>query len=258
LYVVCFLRSSRVMLAKSEVTGHSDLLLVVGRPVRHAVPGTRALDRVSFLHALRARGVARAVLSLRDHHLVMHRLSIIRGEQCERRGRGSFGMSLETCMSISSGSAPGSRATSSTRRIAEARSPGAALMGSAGRNADHIPQTIPPLRRTTGPLTHSPSSPTRRDDAGRVLDRTEPLQGGVKKVWEADTLRYPKSLREMRIVSLINEEDVIERILRHLGLWQRGACAFRHRPARRNDLDPWLDDPFPDYDTEPVLIFPEN
>jgi hypothetical protein len=114
------------------------------------------------------------------------------------------------------------------------------------------------VEATTWPLTHSPSSPTRRDDAGRVLDRTEPLQGGVKKVWEADTLRYPKSLREMRIVSLINEEDVIERILRHLGLWQRGACAFRHRPARRNDLDPWLDDPFPDYDTEPVLIFPEN
>jgi hypothetical protein len=36
----------------------------------------------------------------------------------------------------------------------------------------------------------------------------------------------------MRIVSLIDEEDVIERILRHLGLGQeRGACALRHRPA---------------------------
>jgi hypothetical protein len=27
-------------------------------------------------------------------------------------------------------------------------------------------------------------------------------------------------------------------------------------PTRRaNDLDPWLDDPFPDYDTEPVMAF---
>jgi hypothetical protein len=54
-------------------------------------------------------------------------------------------------------------------------------------------QTISPLTRTTWPLTRSPSLPTRRDDAGRVLDRTKPLHGGVKKVWEADTLGYPKS-----------------------------------------------------------------
>jgi len=189
-------------------------------------------------------------------NLAVHRLGIIRGEQCEHRGRGSFGISFETCMSISSGSAPWSRATSSTRRVAAARSPGAALIGSAGRNAEHVPQTIPPLTRTTWPLTRSPSSPTRRDDAGRVLDRTEPLQGGVKKVWEADPLRCPKCSREMRIVSLIDQEDVIERILRHLGLWQEGMrvhCGTD--PPDETTLDPWLDDPFPDCDTEPVMAF---
>ena len=57
----------------------------------------------------------------------------------------------------------------------------------------------------------------------------------IKKVWEADPLRCPKCSREMRIVSLIDQEDVIERILRHLGLWQEGVRAFRHRPAGRND-----------------------
>ena len=58
----------------------------------------------------------------------------------------------------------------------------------------------------------------------------------IKKVWEADPLRCPKCSREMRIVSLIDQEDVIERILRHLGLWREGgARAFRHRPAGRND-----------------------
>ena len=41
----------------------------------------------------------------------------------------------------------------------------------------------------------------------------------IKKVWEADPLRCLKCSGEMRIVSLIDEEDVIERILRHLGLW---------------------------------------
>jgi hypothetical protein len=54
----------------------------------------------------------------------------------------------------------------------------------------------------------------------------------IKKVWEADPLRCPKCSREMRIVSLIDEEDVIERILRHLGLWQEG-CACIPAPTRR-------------------------
>ena len=41
---------------------------------------------------------------------------------------------------------------------------------------------------------------------------------------------------------------------RHLGLCQEGAApAFRHRPAGETTLDPWLDDPSPDYDTEPVV-----
>ena len=65
-----------------------------------------------------------------------------------------------------------------------------------------------------------------------------------------------KCSRKMRIVSLIDEEDVIERILRHLGLWQEGVrvhCGID--PPGETTLDPWLDDPFPDYDTEPVMAF---
>ena len=54
----------------------------------------------------------------------------------------------------------------------------------------------------------------------------------IKKVWEADPLRCPKRSREMRIVSLIDEADVIERVLRHLGLWQEG-CACIAAPTRR-------------------------
>ena len=54
----------------------------------------------------------------------------------------------------------------------------------------------------------------------------------IKKVWEADPLRCPKCSREMRIVSLIDQEDVIERILRHLGLWQEGGACIP-APTRR-------------------------
>jgi hypothetical protein len=61
----------------------------------------------------------------------------------------------------------------------------------------------------------------------------------------------------MRIVSLIDERAVIERILRHLGLWEQGV---RVSPARAPPeiaewvIEPCLDD-LPDYDTEPVMMY---
>jgi len=90
----------------------------------------------------------------------------------------------------------------------------------------------------------------------------------IKKVWEADPLLCPKCSREMRIVALIDDRKVIARILRHLGLWSQGV---RVSPARTppeivdrgippsplgygGQTEPWLDDPFPDYDTEPVYL----
>jgi hypothetical protein len=54
----------------------------------------------------------------------------------------------------------------------------------------------------------------------------------IKKVREADPLRCPEVLTEMRIVSLIDEKDVIERILRHLVL-RKERCACIPPPTRR-------------------------
>jgi hypothetical protein len=78
----------------------------------------------------------------------------------------------------------------------------------------------------------------------------------IKKVYEADPLLCPKCSHEMRIVSLIDAPDVIERILRHLGLWQEGVRVHAGAdPPARTIIEPWMDDPFPDYDTEPVMMY---
>jgi hypothetical protein len=80
----------------------------------------------------------------------------------------------------------------------------------------------------------------------------------IKRVWEADPLVCPRCSHEMRIVSLIDDPEVIERILRHLGLWEQGV---RVLPARAPPeiaewvIEPCYDDPFPDYDTEPVMMY---
>jgi hypothetical protein len=76
----------------------------------------------------------------------------------------------------------------------------------------------------------------------------------IKKVWEADPLLCPRCHKEMRIVSLIDDRDVIERVLRHLGLWEQGVRVHTGAdPPAEYTLEPWLEDPFPDYETEPVL-----
>ena len=80
----------------------------------------------------------------------------------------------------------------------------------------------------------------------------------IKKVWEADPLLCPRCSKEMRIVSLIDEKAVIERILRHLGLWQQGVrVSPTTGPPESVDrvIESCFDDPFPNYDTEPVMVY---
>ena len=81
----------------------------------------------------------------------------------------------------------------------------------------------------------------------------------IKKVWEADPLLCPNCQQEMRIVALINERDVIEHILRHLGLWKNCIQVRTARdPPAETFVEPWLDDPFPDYDNEPVMMYADD
>lgn len=78
----------------------------------------------------------------------------------------------------------------------------------------------------------------------------------IKKVWEVDPLKCPQCGAEMKIVSFINEAPVIEKILRHLGLWDN------KKPGRpppeiiredETDAQPF-DDGWPGYEEPSITL----
>jgi hypothetical protein len=76
----------------------------------------------------------------------------------------------------------------------------------------------------------------------------------IKKIWEVDPLKCPRCHAEMKIISFINERRVIEKILRHLDLWEEERTveqAGRAPPERRLRYEPF-DDDWPGYE-EPYI-----
>jgi hypothetical protein len=47
----------------------------------------------------------------------------------------------------------------------------------------------------------------------------------IQKIYEISPLRCPKCQHEIRIIAFIEKQEPIERILKHLGLWQPHAYA---------------------------------
>ena len=81
----------------------------------------------------------------------------------------------------------------------------------------------------------------------------------IKKVWEVDPLICPHCQGEMKMIALIDEAEVISRILKHLGLWPEFQSVSQ--PAERERGPPvaetWATgfrDPMPNYDVEPVMV----
>ena len=87
----------------------------------------------------------------------------------------------------------------------------------------------------------------------------------------AETPLLPQHSRPLPSLSLfitlrhaaqfIDDDEVIEKILRHLELWpeQGGVASPSRAPPRPDDgeriVELCFDDPFPDYDTEPVMAY---
>ena len=85
----------------------------------------------------------------------------------------------------------------------------------------------------------------------------------ILKVWHSDPLLCPRCQHAMRVIAVIDQRAVIEKILRHLGSWSGTphlaparappACA-RHADRPDADTGPWTReacddaDPMPDYE----------
>ena len=67
----------------------------------------------------------------------------------------------------------------------------------------------------------------------------------------------------MKAAALSDDDEVIEKILRHLKLWPvqaESACLSRAPPPDGGEriVELCFDDPFPDYDTEPVMAYAKD
>jgi hypothetical protein len=65
----------------------------------------------------------------------------------------------------------------------------------------------------------------------------------IKCVYEVDPLKCSRCGDEMRIISIINEDAIIEKILRHCGLWKEQAP----RPPPEEKPPPVAAEPALDY-----------
>jgi len=74
------------------------------------------------------------------------------------------------------------------------------------------------------------------DDPGRARRLT--WSDLMKRVFAEDVLRCSRCGGEMRLIAVIQDPAVAERILRHLGLWQRGPPQGRHVVVEPADREP--------------------
>ena len=74
------------------------------------------------------------------------------------------------------------------------------------------------------------------DDPGRA--RRLAWADLLRRVFAEDVLVCSKCGGEMRLVAVIEDPAVIEKILRHVGLWQRGPPRGRHVVVEPADREP--------------------
>ena len=64
----------------------------------------------------------------------------------------------------------------------------------------------------------------------------------IQKIYEVDQLTCPKCSGAMKVISVIENEDIIRKILKHLGLWD-----LKARPPPRKEEAPGITETTMDY-----------
>ena len=62
----------------------------------------------------------------------------------------------------------------------------------------------------------------------------------IQKIYEVDPLTCPKCSGRMKVISVIDDEEVIKKILKYLGLWELNPPYFWRAKARPPPKATWL------------------
>jgi hypothetical protein len=73
----------------------------------------------------------------------------------------------------------------------------------------------------------------------------------ILKVWHTDPLICPNCQKPMRMIAVIDQRAVVEKILRHLGLWNGTPLLAPARAPPDADAGPWTREPCEDVDPMP-------
>ena len=74
----------------------------------------------------------------------------------------------------------------------------------------------------------------------------------ILQVWHSDPLICPKCQHPMRVIAVIDQRAVIEKILRHLGQWNGTPPLAPARAPPDPDAGPWTREPCDDVDPMPA------
>jgi hypothetical protein len=75
----------------------------------------------------------------------------------------------------------------------------------------------------------------------------------IQKIYEVDPLKCPKCQGSIRVIAFIEDEDVIKKILKHLGLWE-----VKRKPSPRSNGPPLILDAYPTPSVDDYVIDPDT
>jgi len=66
----------------------------------------------------------------------------------------------------------------------------------------------------------------------------------IQKIYEVDPLTCPKCASQMRVISVIEQPEIVKKILKHLGLWKKKARPPPKTRVAHKRTDIFIDDSF--------------